>query len=141
MIYVSEKQSCRQYDLLRHVSKLHDLMICSWLYPECKSDTVAGFGVPEPQVDLQPVTLYEGGVKPRHTDLVRASDESISAFAQANDEVVANCDSLALYGAGESSWLVVAIGHEGMCLVQEDNLLPELLMAGFSASMEPPSWW
>ena len=92
MIYVEEKQSSRQIELLTHVSKLHDLNICSWLYPECKLDTVAGFGVPEQQLDLQPVTLYEGGVKPMHTELVRASEENIAAFAQASDEVKANCE-------------------------------------------------
>ena len=141
MIYVEEKQSSRQFELLSHVSKLHDLMMCSWLYPECTPDSVAGFRVAEQQLDLQPVTLYEGGVKPSHTELVPASEENIAAVVEANDEVATNCDSLALYGPGESSWLAVAIGHEGMCLVLEDSLLPQLQAAGFSASTEPPSWW
>ena len=141
MIYVEERKFSRQIDLLRFIASIHSLTICSWLYPESKSTSIAGVPVAEGSSNLQPVTTYGDGVRPRHTKLVEASHRTISAYAEAETEIVSHCDSLALYVAGQDSWFAVTIEHEGMCLVQDESLLPMLSEAGFSVSTEPPSWW
>lgn len=90
---------------------------------------------------MQPVTIYGTGIKPRHTKPVEASALNITAFGEAVSDIAANCDSLALYGEEEESWFAATIGHEGMCLVQDESLLSSLSEAGYSVSTEPPSWW
>jgi hypothetical protein len=141
MIYVEERDFSRQLDLLRYLSSLHRLFICSWLYPESASTNVAGFPINNVLSNLQPTTIYGDGIKPRHTELVEATGPNINAFAEAASDIAANCDSLALYGEGEESWFAATIGHEGMCLVQDESLFSSLSEASYSVSMEPPSWW
>mgnify|MGYP003669201645 CR=1 FL=1 len=141
MIYVEEKDFSRQLDLLRYLSGLHRLIICSWLYPESTSTSVAGFPINNVPSNLQPTTIYANGIRPRHTEPVEATAPNITAFEEAASEIAANCDSLALYGEGEESWFAATIGHEGMCLVQDESLFSSLSEAGYSVSMEPPSWW
>jgi hypothetical protein len=88
-----------------------------------------------------PVTKYENGFIPRNTSLVPANKESIGRFAGATAELKKNCDSVTLYKNGKSSWLLATIGHEGMCILQDNTLLTSLVKAGYKASNEAPSWW
>ncbi|WP_101757327.1 hypothetical protein [Oceanicoccus sp. KOV_DT_Chl] len=141
MIYVEEKDFSRQIQLLSFLAGSTELSICAWLYPESSASKLASFEVTENTKSLIPVTTYENGFQPNCTSLVPANESSINTFRSAHSELKKNCDSLALYKNSESSWLAATIGHEGMCLVQDDNLLNSLLQAGFSASSEAPSWW
>lgn len=141
MIYIEEKDFNRQIQLLTFLAGSTELSICAWLYPESSVSELAGFEVTENSESLMPVTTYENGFQPKCTSLVLANQSSLSAFSAAYSELKENCDSLALYKKTESSWLAATIGHEGMCLVQDNNLLNSLLQAGYSASSEAPSWW
>ena len=141
MIYVEEKSFDRQLELLVYLSKSEPLMICAWLYPESKVSHLAGLKVSTGESELVAVTSYDNGFRPKHTELVFASSVHISALRDAAVELKDNCDSLALYKENEQSWHAATIGHEGMCLVQSSSLCQELVLAGFSASEKPPSWW
>ncbi|OUR71125.1 hypothetical protein A9Q78_10475 [Methylophaga sp. 41_12_T18] len=141
MIYVEEKDFNRQIELLSYISSGKDLNVCAWLYPESDALKLAGSDVIENNISLIPVTTYENGFIPKCTAPVKASIDSINLFSAAFNELKKHCDSLALYKNNESSWLVATIGHEGMCLVQDDSLLSNLIQAGFSAKAEAPEWW
>jgi hypothetical protein len=141
MIYVEEKDFYRQIELLSFVVSSHDLNICAWLYPESIATELAGIEVTDNPLSLSPVTTYENGVSPKCTAFVPASSESISLFGSAYVELKKNCDSLALYKNNESSWLTATIGHEGMCLVQDESLLNNLTQAGYAATTKAPDWW
>jgi hypothetical protein len=141
MIYIEEKDFARQLELISFVAESVDCDICAWLYPESLITEIAGIEITENTSDLVPVTIYENGFSPKRTSLSKASTEVISAFAAAQVNIKKSCDSIALYQNNESSWLVVTIGHEGMCLVQDESKLNSLINAGFNASLEAPSWW
>lgn len=141
MIYVEEKDFHRQIELLGFLAGNQPYSICAWLYPESKAREVAGFKVCSENVYIEKVTTYSGGVTPKHTELVPATKTNIKTYLDAKNELKANCDSLALYPEQLSNWIAAIIGHEGMCLVKESELLPGLLSAGFNATTEAPSWW
>jgi hypothetical protein len=141
MIYISEKSLSRQIELLTHVAGTQEMLICAWLYPESTATAIAGFPTAFTCSNLEPITTYEDSVSVVHTQLAPASAANISSYKAAESELIAHCDSLALHREGESSWFAATIGHEGMCLVKEQSLLPSLIAAGYAASAEPPSWW
>lgn len=141
MIYVEEKDFNRQIELLSFLASSRDLIICAWLYPEAAVEKLAGFEVTENPDSLLPITAYENGFQPKCTAPVTANESSISAFRSAHSELKNCCDSLALYEKSKSSWLAATIGHEGMCLVQDESLFQSLVKAGYPASSEAPAWW
>ncbi len=141
MIYVEEKSFSRQIELLKFMAVNHEFQICAWLYPESEIEVLAGFEVLSEKADIKPVTTYENGVVPKHTKLVSATTETISAFCSAQKDVKANCDSLAIYPFETNNWVCATIGHEGMCLVTDKEMLQGLLGQGFNASAKAPSWW
>ena len=141
MIYVEEKDFNRQIQLLSFLAGGTKLFICAWLYPESSAKSLAGFEIIDNPRSLIPVTTYENGFQPKCTSLVPASDSNIEVFGTAYAKLKKNCDSLALYKESEPSWLAATIGHEGMCLVQDSEMLNSLLQAGYSASSEAPAWW
>ena len=139
MIYVHEKDFGRQIELLKHIAGSAEYSVCAWLYPESKVSSFAGQGVE--RSDLEPVTEYKDGTIPKHTALTKCSNDLFQLLLEAQSEVVSNCDSLALYRGKSRNWAVVTIGHEGMCLVRDTRLLSQLIVAGFSVSLEEPNWW
>ncbi len=141
MIYVEEKDFKRQIELLAFIASNHDLGLCAWLYPESKVNELAGNKVSDTNLYLTPVTTYENGVSQKCTALIPATSAAINSFGAAYSELKKNCDSLALYARGQSSWAAATIGHEGMCLVQDVALLKSLIQAGFAASTKAPDWW
>ncbi len=141
MIYVEEKDFDRQIQLLSFLASNAELFICAWLYPESSSSTLAGFEVTDNPESLIPVTTYEDEFQPKCTLLVPANGTNIEAFSEAYPELKINCDSLALYKKSDLSWLAATIGHEGMCLVQNDEILNSLIQVGYPASIEAPTWW
>jgi hypothetical protein len=141
MIYVEEKDFNRQIELLSYLANSHDANICAWLYPESKVRELAGHEVTSNPSSLTPATEYEDGHKPRCTAPTAASSAAINSFAGSHAALKKNCDSLALYKINESSWLAVTIGHEGMCLIQDNSLLNSLIKAGYAASTDAPDWW
>ena len=141
MIYVEEKVFERQIELLYLLSEREKFKICAWLYPDSNTRELAGFKVCQNKSKLDPITTYIDGFEPLHTELVQATNENINAFACAKSELGANCDSLALYSQISSSWVAAIVGHEGMCLVKSEEVLPILINSGFNASKEAPAWW
>ena len=139
MIYVEEKSLNRQIELISFLSELTPVSICAWLYPESRTNTL--FDVPVVRSDLEPVTTYENGFVPYHTQLTDSSDKVLENIKSSTSALELNCDSLALYGNGSDKWVVATIGHEGMCLVRDDNLYKKLQTADFPVSKEAPSWW
>jgi hypothetical protein len=141
MIYVEEKDFNRQIELLEFVARYRDSSICAWLYPESRVAELVGIEVTDNPRGFVPVTTYEDGFLPKCTAPILATSKSIRAFGSAYSELKKNCDSLALYQKNQSSWLAATIGHEGMCLVQDDSLLNSLIQAGYSATTRAPEWW
>ncbi len=141
MIYVEEKDFSRQIELLSFIAGPRDLVVCAWLYPEAAVAKLAGFEVTENPDSLSPITSYEHGFQPKCTTPVAANESNIEAFRSAYSELKNSCDSLALYEKSKSSWLAATIGHEGMCLVQDESLFKSLVQAGYPASSEAPAWW
>ncbi len=141
MIYVEENDFNRQIEVLAFVASTQDMNICAWLYPESKAVELAGVEVTDNPLSLIPVTTYEDGFMPRCTMLISGSSKNIEKFRAAHTELKKNCDSLALYKGRKSSWLATTIGHEGMCLVQDESLLSSLIQAGYIASTKAPDWW
>lgn len=141
MIYIEEKEFERQIELLSYLANSSNFNVCAWLYPESTVSELAGFEITDNKEMLTPVTTYEGGFLPKRTKLIPAIGNILPMFNSSKDELKANCDSLALYKDNEPSWYAATIGHEGMCLVQDDTLLEKLVSAGFNATSEAPSWW
>lgn len=141
MIYVEEKDFARQMELLSFLAQTTDLNVCAWLYPESSATTIAGNIVIENSLNLVPVTTYENGHLPSLTQFVKANQSSISKYSAAQTELKKNCDSVTLYKENDLSWFAATIGHEGMCLVQDNKQITNLINAGFAASLEAPSWW
>ncbi|MEM1187641.1 MAG: hypothetical protein AAGI72_03900 [Pseudomonadota bacterium] len=141
MICVETRSFQQQIEVLKHLASDRALMVCAWLYPESELQSIAGFDTDLVPVGLQPVTTYGDNHQPRHTTLCIASNDAFEAFSDAESEVRANCDCLALYTEGESSWYASAIGHEGMCLLNTEATPSALRNAGFTISNEAPPWW
>jgi len=141
MIYVEEKNFGRQLELLKHLVLLDNMKVCAWAYPDLTAENLAGYSLMERASELEPITIYEDGSLPRHTELVPASLDSLASFEKVENEMTTGCDSIALYKDGELSWYAATIGHEGMCLVRSDVMLDSLVSAGFNASCKVPSWW
>jgi len=139
MIYVEEKDFDRQIDLLGFLAEQDEYLICAWLYPESKEISIASQTVTE--TDLEPVTTYGDGTKPKHTELSPCTPEILKTLLSEKSTIEKNIDSLAIYKLGEKSWSAVTIGHEGMCLVRSLAYLQSLEAAGFIVSTEAPSWW
>jgi len=141
MIYVEEKEFKRQIDLLNLLSEKQAYKICAWLYPESNVKELAGLKVLSNKSLIEPITTYENGVIPQHTELVPATKEIINLFVRSKSELESNCDSFALYPTGTTNWVVAIVGHEGMCLVRPTELLSTLVSNGFKASKKAPVWW
>lgn len=141
MIYVEEKNFNRQIEFLEFIAGSQDLYICAWLYPESNLTVVGGVAVTDNPRSLIPVTTYEDSFSPKCTEIIPASKKNIDIFSSSYSELKKNCDSLALYKNNQLSWLAVTIGHEGMCLAQDESLLTSLTQAGFSATTSAPDWW
>ena len=141
MIYVEEKSFKRQIKLLAFIANNQNLEICAWLYPESDATEIAGYEVTDNPLFLKPITTYRNGILPRCTVSKPATLETISSFGAAYTELVKQCDSLALYEKGLSSWVAATIGHEGVCLVKNETLLKGIIQAGFAASTKEPLWW
>lgn len=139
MIYVEEKSFDRQIEFIRFLAGIESCFVCAWLYPESKTATL--LGKPVQRSALEPVTSYENGVGPRHTELVKCSESIVQLFSQAVGDIVTHCDSLALYKGGATDWFSATIGHEGVCLVRDETLFGPLRQAGFIVSTVAPSWW
>jgi hypothetical protein len=141
MIFVEEKDFNHQIALLSFLAESRDYNICAWLYPEQAVSELIGLSVSDNPLGLIPVTTYENEHKPKCTKLLAASKANFRLFSVAKAEILKNCDSLALYEVDQVNWAVSTIGHEGMCLVQDDSLINGLTRAGFNASLEVPNWW
>ena len=141
MLYIDELNFQRQIDLLAFIASQSTLSLCVWLYPESKVLTVADQEVSKINKVIQPVTEYDDGFLPQHTELSICTYALLNSLLLSKMDVVKNCDSIALYKENESQWEVATIGHEGMCLVRDITLLSLLKNAGFSVSLKPPSWW
>jgi len=141
MIFVEEKDFNDQVALLSFLAESGDYSICAWLYPDQVASELIELSVSDNPLGLIPITTYENGHKPRCTKLLPASKTNFRLFSVAKAEILKNCDSLALYENDQVNWVAATIGHEGMCLVQDDNLLNAIVRAGFNASLEAPNWW
>jgi len=139
MIYVQEKGFSRQIELLSFLSSVLPLSICAWLYPESKVKTIINCSLQ--RSDLEPVSTYENGFVPFHTPLVACSETTLNNIQSLKSVITSNCDSLALYKSGSNNWVAATIGHEGICLIKDDELFNKIKSAGFSASKEAPIWW
>ncbi|HEY7884779.1 MAG TPA: hypothetical protein VIC08_07500 [Cellvibrionaceae bacterium] len=140
MLYIQEKSFIGQIKLLSTLVNLGDFKLCAWLYPESQRNTLAGFMV-VPHQGFKPVTTYEDGIIPSRTELIQATESTLSAFRESKSEIQAHCDSITLYIDGQFNWHAATVGHEGMCLVQDDRYLSQLQNAGFNVSTQPPDWW
>ena len=127
--------------MLSFLTAENKLSICAWLYPESKAAEIAGYLVVDNPEGLLPVSTYDNDYKPKCTVSVLSGIDSIDAFAAAKNQVHKECDSLTIYKENELNWYAATIGHEGMCLVQDDNQLASLVKAGFNASIKAPHWW
>ena len=139
MIYVQEKDFSRQIELIGFLSSLLPLSICAWQYPESKVKTLLNSSLQ--RSNLEPVTTYENGFVPFHTQLVNCTKSTLETIQSSLSVLTSNCDSLALYKNGYTNWVAATIGHEGMCLVKDNELYAKIKAAGFAASKEAPSWW
>ena len=141
MIYVVEKDFDRQLELLVFLASIEKYIFCGWLYPESKISACSGYSVTSNPENLIPVTSYGDNHKPKCTEVTLASKSSITSFCANKFTVIKNFDSLALYKTNTKSWSATTIGHEGICLIQDDSLLLEITGAGFIASLQAPEWW
>jgi hypothetical protein len=139
MIYVREKDFDGQLKLLGFLASQDRYFLCAWLYPESRVSKVSG--QPIENSNLESVTRYGDGTIPRHTSLANCTKELLQSLSSSQAEIVASCDSLALYKNGAITWFAAVVGHEGMCLVKDDAMLDEIMAAGFVASLKEPGWW
>lgn len=142
MIYVEEKNFDRQLELLEKISISEDAEIVFWLYPESKLDDLFGLSLQRSDyISAEPVTSYEDGVFSNCTKRL-PFDERLLDLIECNRRVISdNCDSLCLYLKDSVEWSACTIGHEGMGLVRNVDLMDEIISSGFNASKNPPDWW
>ena len=142
MIYVEEKWFSKQIDFLRFFLKQDEFETIIWMYPESKFSHLFGLSL-EHEADLsgEPVTVYENGQISSRTARQPLTKELIDLAENNRRNVSRNVDSFVIYKPGEFEWQACAIGHEGMCLVNDHALMSKLEKAGFNASTEPPEHW
>ena len=142
MIYVEENWFSKQIDFLRFFLEQDDFEIIIWMYPESKFSHLFGLSL-ERQENLsgEPVTAYEDGQLSSRTTRQPLTKELVGLAENNRRNVSRNVDSFAIYKSGEYGWLACTVGHEGMCLVQDESKLNNLISAGFNASLKAPSWW
>jgi len=142
MIYVEEKWFSKQIDFLRFFLGEGELEIIIWMYPESKFTHLVGLSL-EHGVDVlgEAVTGYKNSGIASRTVRQPLTKELIDLAENNRRNISRNVDSFVLYKPGEFEWLACTIGHEGMCLVQDESSLKELIGAGFNASVEAPTWW
>ena len=142
MIYVEEKWFSKQIDFLRHLLKEGEFEVIIWMYPESKFSHLFGLNL-EHGTDIsgKSVTTYGNGKIASRTARQPLTKELIDLAENHRRNVSRNVDSFVIYKPDEFDWLACTVGHEGMCLVQDESRLSNLINAGFNASSEAPDGW
>ncbi|MEH6448471.1 MAG: hypothetical protein V7765_07360 [Oleispira sp.] len=142
MIYLEEKWFSKQMDFLKFFLETGEFEVIIWMYPESKFSHLSGLSL-ESGADIlgKPVTIYEDGHVPSRTERQPLTKYLIDLVEINRRNVSRNVDSFVIYNADEFEWLACTIGHEGMCLVQDESKINDLTDAGFSASLKAPNWW
>ena len=142
MIYIEEKKFDRQLDLLTYFSDAESYELIIWMYPESKLKSIFNFTLNDgKELNGFPVTTYSNGVVAMRTPRVLLTKKLIGLMRKSRLLINNNCDSCALYFIGNNEWSICTIGHEGMCLVKDNQLLSDLVSVGFKASLDVPAWW
>lgn len=142
MIYVEEKGFEGQIKILNLFSRsgLYDIVF--WLYPEIKNNKFCELQIYDGQ-DLSeiPITTYQQGVKTKRTKRFPFRSSCIDFISHYRSTIQKECDSCILYKKDKKEWFCCTIGHEGMCIINDDNLINELKQKKIPASLQAPDWW
>lgn len=141
MIYVEDKSLESQFRLLEYISTLNSFILVGWQYPEIFKSSIEIFPSHHQREEFEPVTTYCNGELAIHTKPMRAKASKLSYVVKFKDRIISSFDSFCLYKNGSNNWYACSVGHEGMCLVRDDALLPLLKSKGFNASLDKPNWW
>lgn len=142
MIYLEEKHFARQLDLLGYLQSDFDSEIVFWLYPESNIATLLGRDLYNSEgIYAEPVTTYDESTIPRCTSRLLFDEDLLFSIKRHQQVISKHCDSICLYEKNSKQWTACTIGHEGMILLRNDELLECLRASGFNASIEAPDGW
>jgi len=142
MIYVEEKWFSRQIDFLRFFLGERDLEIIFWMYRESKFTHLSGITIERgSNIPGHPVTTYDDGTISSRTIRQPLTVELITLVENNRRNVSRNVDSIVLYEPSKHEWLACTIGHEGMCLVNDDAYIEKMQKVGFCATRKTPKHW
>ena len=143
MLYIQEKSFRRQVDLLYFLAELDEFEIIVWLHPESKLKHLFRFDLlHNDKYQGKPVTEYnDPTILIKRTIRQKLTTSFITRIYEFRRIFTQNCDSCVLYKSGEYDWYASTVGHEGMFLIRDDKKQNELVLNGFDATLEKPSFW
>lgn len=142
MLYLETKSFEKQIELIEYFLESGEHEVIFWFFRESKKRGICDLKLaPKDLVEGEQVTTYGDGLKPKKTRRVKLDLELVEKIRNSSKEIQSNCDSIVLYKTKETSWIACTIGHEGMCLIKNDELQNALHENGFNALGEPPNWW
>jgi hypothetical protein len=141
MIYVEDKDARAQFKLLEYLSSQDRYTLIGWQYPEINKSPITLLPTHTKRGGFEPVTNYADGIKSKHTKPMKAQPSKLAYLINFKEQIKRSFDSFCLYKQGTGEWYACTIGHEGMCLIRDDELIKELQDKGFNASTTKPSWW
>jgi hypothetical protein len=142
MLYIQEKNYRKQIELLRFLNRRDGYDFIVWLYPESKLKHLFGHQLCKgTNFEGLPITKYDSDAVVKRTCRTRIYELFMDEMNKYKRIYSNNCDSCVLYKPGEYDWFAAVIGHEGVCIVNDDRMINELISSGFNVSHEKPVWW
>jgi hypothetical protein len=142
MIYVEEKEFNKQLELLNVFANKGCFDLVIWRYPESTATSFIDIALSDSdQFNIEPVTTYEDGTIAKSSGRIPLNDELLRKLINNVSWLRNHCDSLCVYSKGSYEWTVCTVGHEGMGLVKDIEILSSLVEQGFNASETAPDWW
>lgn len=141
MIYVEEKNLEKQVSLLKILLGKNEMDLVAWAYPEAKIKAFLGSPILVDEAgSIESATEYANAKKKR-TQRLSIGCDFLGKITKEGAAIKSSIDSLCFYEKDSASWSFCAIPHEGMCLIRANETISAIQAEGYSASLEPPSWW
>jgi hypothetical protein len=141
MIYIEGKDAGMQFKLLEYLSDQGSYTLIAWQYPEIDKSPILFLPTDSKRGEFEPVTNYADGIESKHTKPMDAQPSKLVYLINVKQQIRRSFDSFCLYKQGADEWYACTIGHEGMCLIRDDELITKLQEKGFTASTSKPNWW
>jgi len=142
MIYIENLTFDKQLSVLKYLSKIEELEMIIWLFPESKIRSICGINLaPRNLIEGESVTTYDDGYVTHKTKRLKVTVDLLDKIQNAKEKIFSDCDSLVLYRPKHKQWMSCLITNENIVMVNDDSLFTMMTNQGFNATLTAPNWW